>query len=545
MKTLPVLLAAALILPEAVLAVTSSQSNNYAQQGVSLKLYEPAGSVYQQGESVRFSMTSDTDAYAVVFDIDTDGYVNLLYPRQANSIQRILAHQPYDIPSDPTRELLVSGNPGIEFVFAVSTADRGAINEQEVAFFLAEEGKPFNARYRVTGDPFLAANRIASRLIQGIAYKRDESIAYSYFYVDDAVDFPRYLCGECESQMNDPSAMVQWVPTTAFDQEDHLSYPLASAFARSETVSENPAAGKSTTTYVYNYYRTGYPYTYYPGYWGSPFYFSIGWNWNWWGVGWSWGYPYYPYPAYRYGYACYPYASPYCWTAPRCYYGGYGTVAYRSTIRPDSPYRYKNVTTASLRFTPKGSATTSVRTKTASVQRSDKLRGSAVGGTRVSLKSTGSRPVAKATPRSSVGSTRSTTATRTHSTTATRTRATAPMRTRSKTATHSGVTRSKSSSSSQWSRPIRSLKGQTTPRQYISGRKYTLQRPTTGTRSVFRGTTPTVGQSTRGKTTFGKPAVNRGTRSSSPTVRRSSGRSATRSTPARSSARSTSRGRRK
>ncbi|MCK4776272.1 MAG: DUF4384 domain-containing protein, partial [Candidatus Krumholzibacteria bacterium] len=126
----------ALVLPEATQAVTNNNSTSYTTNGISLEMFDPAGSVYQQGESVRFAVRSDQDAYVVVFNIDTDGYVNLLYPRNSRSIQSFVGGVSYSIPTNADMDLLVTGKTGIEFVFAVSIKDRNAISTDQLASLL-------------------------------------------------------------------------------------------------------------------------------------------------------------------------------------------------------------------------------------------------------------------------------------------------------------------------------------------------------------------------------------------------------------------------
>ena len=123
----------AVVLPEATSAVTNNKSSSYKTNGVSLEMFDPAGSVYQQGESVRFAVRSDLDAYVVVFNIDTEGYVHLLYPRNSKSIQSLVGGVSYSIPMDTDMDLLVAGKTGFEFVFAVSISDRSVINTDQLA----------------------------------------------------------------------------------------------------------------------------------------------------------------------------------------------------------------------------------------------------------------------------------------------------------------------------------------------------------------------------------------------------------------------------
>jgi hypothetical protein len=408
-KLLLVMAVSALVLPEAIHAVTNDVSRSYNSNGIRLEMFDPAGSVYQQGEAVRFAVQSDSDAYVVVFNIDTEGYVNLLYPRNARSIQSFVGGVSYSIPTDPEMDLLVAGKTGIEFVFAVSIRDRGAMNTDELAALLQDETRPPGQRYRVTGDPFLAANRIFNRIIDGIAYTRDESIAYTYFYVNAAVDFPRYLCPDCDAQGIDPYAGdAEWVATSVFDRADRLSYPLEQAFVRAESVArlENPGAGGAeenpTIVNVYNNYYDRYPY--YPGYyrpawyWGSGFYVSIGWNWGWWGAGWGWGYPYwYPHYSWRLAY-CYPRPVPYyrsCWVWRHPGHHGYGyPVVYRPTLRPRSGTRYKGGSGSAYRSTTETASR--LRTKSMRYERTDKLGIGRSGGTKMAgAGGATSRPVHK------------------------------------------------------------------------------------------------------------------------------------------------------
>lgn len=363
-----------LALPHPAYSVTPYQANEYNKNGVSIALADPAGSVYQAGESIHLSVYSDTDAFVLVFDVDADGFVHLLHPRDS-SFQKLTAGRWYDIPQEGPQDLVVTGKTGIEFVFAVAVGDRDAVDGDGISDLLQDETRTQGQRYRVDGDPFLAANRIAGRLVKGIAYRRDESIAFTYFYINDAVDYPRYLCSECEREGKDPYAGNDgYAATSAFDHEDHLSYPLKAAFARSDDVAEaegNPGNRTSsdgdTDVYVSNYYGYGaytgaYPYGY-P--YGSSFSFYLGVGW---GFGWGWGYRdcYYPaYYPYQWGY-CYPYVSPYY--RGYCGNGYYGyPVAYRPTVRPEGAYRYRGKD--DLRSAPKNDTALRFRGKTTSADR--------------------------------------------------------------------------------------------------------------------------------------------------------------------------------
>ncbi|UCH82739.1 MAG: hypothetical protein JSW50_09680, partial [Candidatus Latescibacterota bacterium] len=65
-RLLALLLMAAFLCPHVAHSVTQYRSGNYASEGVSIALEDPIGSVYRDGEEVRFSVRTDFDAYVVV-----------------------------------------------------------------------------------------------------------------------------------------------------------------------------------------------------------------------------------------------------------------------------------------------------------------------------------------------------------------------------------------------------------------------------------------------------------------------------------------------
>jgi hypothetical protein len=357
-RLLTLMLVAAFLYPLAADAVTKSSSKDYAARGVSISLHDPIGSVYREGEEVGFSIRTDKDAYVVVFNVDTEGFVHLLYPAAGGNIQKFSPDRVYELPVDPGESLVVGGPQGLEFVFAVAVEDRGAINEDELHFLSRNETLPDERKFRITGDPFLAANRIMSQLVRPASLRRDATVSFTYFYVGEAVDFPRYLCEDCFENDRDPYAagMPAYVAGADFAQTDGLVYPLRAGFVResaaaSATISAPAAAEtRSEVTNVYvsyyprwndGFYSTSWWYLD-PWYWNvwyydpwyassSSFYFGVGWNWGWWG----WG-------AYHYRYFPYYYAGPYYAYRPGWgYYSAYPNYWYGGWYYPRTPERWR------------------------------------------------------------------------------------------------------------------------------------------------------------------------------------------------------------
>lgn len=348
-QLLTLLLVAVLLYPLTATAVTQYKTSNYAREGVNLTLDDPIGSIYQEGEEVGFSVRTDRDAYVVVFNIDTEGFVHLLYPQDKKSLRKFSSNRIHYIPEDREQSLVVGGTTGIEFVFAVAVEDLDHINEDEIGFLAANDITPDSNNFKIDGDPLLAANRIASQLVRGISHRRGVTMSYTYFYINEAVDFPRYLCEDCYKSGKDPfgPGMPTYVAYADFEATDRLTYPLEQGFVREGdgNMGLSPQLGNTTVTTAYvsyyprwdnGFYSTSWWYND-PWYWGAPyygssFYFSVGWNWGGWG---RCHYNYFPYYYNGPYYACGPYWGYYnCYPASINYPASYGYAYNKRSFRP-------------------------------------------------------------------------------------------------------------------------------------------------------------------------------------------------------------------
>ncbi|MBI4719670.1 MAG: DUF4384 domain-containing protein [Chitinivibrionia bacterium] len=421
-RLLPVLLAVFIATPASSGAVTRSNPNVYATGGVSIKLDEPAGSIYRPGEDVRCSFITEQDAYVIIFDIDTDGYVHLLYPQNGALSQKSLAGKKYALPDYDEAGLVVSGPTGIELIFALAVPDRDHISEEELSFLAENEDLPMNKKFKIDGDPLLAANTIASELVRNIGQLDGVSLAYTYFYINDRVTHPRYACAECHRSTDDPYARpcTSYEFDGALEQAENLAYPLQRGFevtrldARGGDYDEDEDEGEiealqedgpETNMYVAFYPYDSYIHSprslysfymydpwywaplwadpwwgldpFYPGYSGFSFYYAWGWDWGSWG--WGFGYPYHyrswwdPYRHYYPRHHNYYYCGDYYNRAYRPHHTRYKSDLFAATARnagrdPDmliNSVRYKGDRNAPDRYYEAGAArgkTRSMRT---------------------------------------------------------------------------------------------------------------------------------------------------------------------------------------
>ena len=163
------------------------------------------GGIYRPGESMRIFFRASADGYLIVFNIDTDGYIHLIYPYGAGDTPFVEGGRTYRIPSrsDPY-DLVADGPPGIEYVVAVASpypfqnlppylsrdrADSGPAERREDDSDETDSGS-------IVGDPYVGIDRIIRRIApQG----REDQVATSetYFYIERRVAYPRYVCADC------------------------------------------------------------------------------------------------------------------------------------------------------------------------------------------------------------------------------------------------------------------------------------------------------------------------------------------------------------
>ncbi len=164
------------------------------------------GGVYRPGESMRVYFRTSGDAYLLVFNIDTDGYIHLIYPYGAGDTPFVEGGRSYRIParSDPY-DLVADGPPGVEYVVAVASP----YPFQNLPWYLSgdradgasrdgrsdENSDETEAGY-ITGDPYVGIDRIIRRVAPP---GREDQLATSetYFYIERRVEYPRYVCADC------------------------------------------------------------------------------------------------------------------------------------------------------------------------------------------------------------------------------------------------------------------------------------------------------------------------------------------------------------
>ena len=206
--------------------------------------------VYRRGDEQRVGFQTNEDAYAVVYRIDTDGLVTVLWPRERLDDGFVFGGHEYRLPGRESAALRIDESEGEGYIQAVVSRFPFDLRSLEIDF-LQDAG---DSRYdfRVAGDPYLAMNEV-NFAVTGLEDSGEAVITnHVRYYVHKRVDHPRYLCAQCHT-------------------EDSPRY--------------DPYAGRCTLdvdrdyTWANRWYTT---YGYYPVYWNPVYVYVDPWTWRPW-----------------------------------------------------------------------------------------------------------------------------------------------------------------------------------------------------------------------------------------------------------------------
>ena len=404
---------------------------------VSVRVTGGDGTVFEQGDRVKLSFQTSEDAYVILFNIDSEGYINLLYPSNGE-LRRSKANKVYFLPENGSGQYWsIGGATGVEYIHAVAVRDRSTVREEELRYLADDRRRPENDRLRIDGDPYLAFNSIDENIVKG-ARENPPATGHTYFFINREVDYPRYLCSKCHApgKLTDPYNMdCPEIVVERFAYETEPQYPYPPLFdityetgetgddyyisdKYAEKYYEEQESGSEPDIYLSIYYSDySYPYRYYYPYnrfsTYDPFWFDFYWYWDFGFTGFytgyyyhywpfaSWYYPsyysaywypsYYPYPYYDWGYY-YP---------PDCTYPSYRPIHSDRSISKRTTLDYASTQTDIMRDTAiSGSALMRSKSR-ASVRDASNTRSSGRSG---SVNRSGTKSYDTDRYRSSIGS---------------------------------------------------------------------------------------------------------------------------------------------
>jgi hypothetical protein len=194
----------------AALALVTATAVAAQARTLSLEVWTDRGddAVYQAGEAMQVKVRASDDAYLLVYEIDSNGLVSVLYPWRRGS-NLVEGHRTYRLPPDGSGyELAVEKSVGQGYIVAI--ASRRPF--RDLPWYLRpfdpqgesmgyedrhDEEDGFDDSGKVVGDPMVAMERIRRRVLDRPSDTEDFASSYASYYVGHEVRYPRYLCADC------------------------------------------------------------------------------------------------------------------------------------------------------------------------------------------------------------------------------------------------------------------------------------------------------------------------------------------------------------
>ena len=199
---LPLLALAIVITMTATATAATAQSLN-----VKLRSNRGDGAVYQPGDAISLTVKTNRDADLIVYEIDADGSVHVLFPFEGNDTS-IEGGTVLALPEDADEQLVVEGPVGEGYIVAIASdepfrrlpwylrsrdpraEELGYTNDDRETDGVTRDGK-------IVGDPFVAMERIRRQVLAEGVKSHSFATAYTSYYVHNEVRYPRYLCNDC------------------------------------------------------------------------------------------------------------------------------------------------------------------------------------------------------------------------------------------------------------------------------------------------------------------------------------------------------------
>ena len=160
-----------------------------------IRIWTSGSDLHRRGDRVRLYYRTERDAYVTIFRVDTDGRVQVLFPRNDDDENYGSAGATYSVASyDRSSAFRVDDDPGVGYIFGVASV--APFDYREIAS---------NGRWdlrsisdgRIHGDPRSAMEELVQTLLPS-GYGDFDTHLLPY-YVDRRYDYPRFVCYDCHA----------------------------------------------------------------------------------------------------------------------------------------------------------------------------------------------------------------------------------------------------------------------------------------------------------------------------------------------------------
>ena len=162
----------------------------------------------RRGDRVQVYYRTERDAYVTIFRIDTDGRVQLLFPRDPREENYGYGGATYSVSNyDRHSAFYVDDYPGVGYLFAVASTEPfnydPILSAGRWDLHVVSDG-------RIHGDPRTEMEEIVVQLM-GQDYEDFDTHLLPY-YVEQRYDYPRFVCYDCHTY----TPYVYWDPYSAW-----------------------------------------------------------------------------------------------------------------------------------------------------------------------------------------------------------------------------------------------------------------------------------------------------------------------------------------
>ncbi len=152
---------------------------------ISLWIDKGNGAVYRQNESIEVYFKSNKDCYITIYAIDTEGYIQLLFPLSKFSNNFIKSGKTYSVPDDwDYPDFKAHGPGGMIYIQAIATTAPQNLPDWPEYYKNIRDND-----YRIVGDPYSEIdnlNNMISRIEPMPEYYDSKSV---YLYVNDNIRY--------------------------------------------------------------------------------------------------------------------------------------------------------------------------------------------------------------------------------------------------------------------------------------------------------------------------------------------------------------------
>jgi hypothetical protein len=195
----------------AVLAIGLVPVAAHADRGLGVEVWTDRGegAVYEPGSKIRIGTRASDDAYLLLYDIDAEGAVHVLFPVHGQN-PYVEGRRSYELPDkNSDGDLVVQGPVGEGYVVALASRTpfedlpwylRTPDPEAEGLDYVGkpdQEEDGITPDGKIVGDPFVAMEKIRRRVLHDPEDRDAFATAYTGYYVHEKVRYPRYICYDC------------------------------------------------------------------------------------------------------------------------------------------------------------------------------------------------------------------------------------------------------------------------------------------------------------------------------------------------------------